>query len=454
MNDAFIASKRFGLGAAPGELSAMAGDPRGALAEAIAAGRKVPSPGLVVPSIPDYVHAGFAWRDKRKQLLAKDKSTDALKKVRREMGRNPFILAYEDAAAARTAHAISTTEPFLERLVQYWSNHFTISAGKGGVIRGLAGHYEHTAIRPHVLGSFRDMLHAVVKHPMMLGYLDNRKSIGPNSKVGKRKNRGLNENLAREILELHTLGVNGGYTQEDVTNFARILTGWTYYGPKHEAAYTFRYHVRVHEPGTWVVLNHQFPDTGLEQGEAVLDLLAGHPATARYVATRFARHFVSSTPPQSLVAKLEQTFLDTHGDLAELAHALVTADEAWVPDMPKLLPPYDFMVAAYRATGAPFKKPFFRNTLNNLGQPLWAPPSPEGWPDEDDAWKTPSALLERLDVANTIASRSAGSGDVSAWLNEIFADALDDTTLQTLRRAESRQQAIALALMTPQFQRR
>lgn len=454
MNAGYLATKRFGLGARPGDVARLSADPRGQLMAALQPDSNISAPVPGFTDIPSMVHAGRAWISKRKEMLAKDTSDDAIKNVRRAIGRNLYIRTYENAAIARASHAISTDQPFVERLVQYWSNHFAVSAGKGGALRALAGHYEDNAIRPHVLGNFRDMLHAVVKHPMMIGYLDNRRSIGPNSRIGRKTGKGLNENLAREILELHTLGVNGGYLQTDVTNFARILTGWTIYGPKSPDAYTFWFRKRIHEPGTWTVLGRKFGDHGLAQGEAVLDMLAAHPATAKYVATRFCKHFVSSNPPPTLVARLERTFLETRGDLAELARALVSSDEAWQAERPKLLPPYDFFVAAYRATGAQVEARFFLRTLNNMGQPVWAPPSPEGWPEEDDAWMTPSALVERLDIANTIARRTRLAGSVPSWVQDILGDSLNQNTMLTLQRAESKQQAIALALMTAEFQRR
>ena len=191
------------------------------------------------------------------------------------------------------------------RLVMFWSNHFCVSANKGPV-RGMAGAYEREAIRPHVLGRFVDMLLAVERHPAMLVYLDNHVSIGPNSRAGLNRGLGLNENLAREILELHTLGVGGGYTQEDVTNLARILTGWTVANlanPVGEPGRFFFAPAR-HEPGAWTVLGKRYGEAGMAAGEAVLRDLARHPATARHIARKLARHFVSAEPPAALVARL------------------------------------------------------------------------------------------------------------------------------------------------------
>ena len=246
---------------------------------------------------------------------------------------------FQDKSAARVSHAASTDAPFVERLVQFWSNHFCISASKGPGVRIMAGGFEREAIRPHVLGRFGDMLKAVEQHPAMLIYLDNAQSIGPNSQAGRNRGRGLNENLAREILELHTLGVDGGYTQADVTSLARIITGWTIVDQRFAAAQpkgrpaqnltvgTFMFAQPRHEPGQQTVLGKVYADNGLATGEEALADLARHPATARHIARKLAQHFVSETPPPALVARLEKTFRDTDGNLGAVAKALASAPE-------------------------------------------------------------------------------------------------------------------------------
>ena len=200
--------------------------------------------------------------------------------------------------AARIEHARTTDAAFLERLVMFWSNHFCVNANKGAVL-GMAGAFEREAIRPHVLGRFADMLLAVEQHPAMLIYLDNQASTGPNSQVGRNRGRGLNENLAREILELHTLGVDGGYTQADVTNLARVITGWTVGQPNQPNAEHGRFHFAParHEPGRHPVLGKRYGDAGVRAGEACLADLARHPSTARHIARKLAAHFVAETPP-------------------------------------------------------------------------------------------------------------------------------------------------------------
>ena len=252
-------------------------------------------------------------------------------------------------AKARVDAAVNAEIGFAERLVWFWSNHFCVNADK----TVMAGGYEREVIRPHVLGRFADMLLAAESHPAMLLYLDNAQSIGPNSVAGINRDKGLNENLAREVLELHTLGVRSVYTQDDVTNFAKVLTGWTILptasNPDHGGE--FVYMKRAHEPGELTVIGHDYPDAGAEQGRAVLADLARHPATAKRVATKLARHFVADDPPPRLVERLSKRFLDTEGDLKEISKALIEAPEAWAAEQAKIKRPAEWIVAALRATG-------------------------------------------------------------------------------------------------------
>ncbi len=228
-----------------------------------------------------------------------------------------IVKTYRAEALARFQRATLSEAGFVERLVTFWSNHFCISASKGGPVRILAGAFEREAIRPHVLGRFSDMLLAVEQHPAMLLFLDNQQSLGPSSRAGINRKRGLNENLAREILELHTLGVGGGYTQQDVTSLARIITGWTFVGPDGRLGDpgNFAFNVNAHEPGSHTLLGKSYPDTGLAQGHDALKDLARHPSTAKFIATKLARHFVADVPPPALVARLAQRFTKTDGDL-------------------------------------------------------------------------------------------------------------------------------------------
>lgn len=360
-------------------------------------------------------------------------------------------------ALARLQRATMAESGFIERLVTFWSNHFCISANKGELARMWSGAFEREAIRPHVLGNFGEMLRAVEQHPAMIFFLDNQQSIGPDSRAGQNRRKGLNENLAREIMELHTLGVNGGYTQADVTSLARIITGWTFAGrqAKLGAPGTFIFFANAHEPGPQKLLGKVYEDTGLAQGEAALADIARHPATAKFIATKFARHFVADDPPPALVAKLDSTFRKTGGDLHAMTLALVDADEAWRAPMTKIRMPYEYLVAAGRMMGRiPEDPQRYLGGLNVLGQPLWTPAGPNGFADNNAAWAAPEGIKLRLDIASQISSRVADSFDPRALLDVVAGEAASTETRQTIERAESKQQAFALLLMSPEFQRR
>ncbi|MEQ1612407.1 MAG: DUF1800 domain-containing protein, partial [Hyphomicrobiaceae bacterium] len=381
-HDAVTALRRFGLGPKPGDMLKIANDPRGFLLAGLAdkASARLDKPELQ-PSHAVFAEAQEAQMAQRLARalvneVAKDAgSPKAIQPPRPMASAAPAPMAPTAAPkptislpnatagqvrrdalveelAARIDRASSTDNALVERLVMFWSNHFCVSSAKGPV-RGLAGGYEREAIRPHVLGRFADMLKAVEQHPAMLIFLDNQVSTGPNSRAGKNRSVGLNENLAREILELHTLGVAGGYGQEDVTNLARVLTGWAVGQPNipQSEPGKFFFAANRHEPGSWTVAGKRYIDEGQRTGEKVLADLARHPATARHIATKLARHFVSDKPPAALVATLEKTFRDSDGDLAALSRALVSAPEAWEPPAAKIVPPYDFTISLIRGLG-------------------------------------------------------------------------------------------------------
>jgi uncharacterized protein (DUF1800 family) len=370
---------------------------------------------------------------------------------------NVIQKTFRAEALARFQRASVAECGFAERLVVFWSNHFCISASKGGLARMWAGSFEREAIRPHVLGRFADMLMAVEQHPAMLFFLDNQQSLGPDSRAGINRHRGLNENLAREIMELHTLGVNGGYTQDDVTSFARVITGWTYAGRLGQLGQpgTFVFNNNAHEPGAQRVLGKVYEAGGLAQGEAVLSDIARHPSTAKFIATKFAQHFVADDPPPALVARLQDVFTRTDGDLRLLANALVDSSEAWTAPLSKMRSPYEYMIATGRILSRVPEEPGrYLGGLNLLGQPLWSPAGPNGFPDTNAAWAAPEGMKLRLDIAAQVAAKLPDSIDPRELLELAAADAASDDTRRTVERAESRQQAMALLLMSPEFQRR
>jgi len=360
-------------------------------------------------------------------------------------------------ALARLQRAVLADCGFSERLVAFWSNHFCISANKGELARIWAGSFEREAIRPHVLGRFADMLKAVEQHPAMLFFLDNQQSLGPDSRAGINRKRGLNENLAREIMELHTLGVGGGYTQDDVTSLARVITGWTFVGRQGILGTpgNFVFNANAHQPGPQALLGKIYEANGVGQGEAALADIARHPSTAKFIATKFVRHFVADDPPPALVARLQDTFTRTDGDLKALTLALVDSDEAWAAPLTKLRSPYEFLVATGRLLAhVPDDAVLYLGGLNVLGQPLWSPAGPNGFPDTNAAWAAPEGMKLRLDISAQVASRVGNTLDPRDLLEFAFADAASADTRQTIEHAESRQQALALLLMSPEFQRR
>jgi uncharacterized protein (DUF1800 family) len=375
-------------------------------------------------------------------------------------------------ALARFQRAARAEVGFAERLVHFWSNHFCISAAKGPLVRVAAGCFEREAIRPHVLGRFSAMLQAVESHPAMLAYLDNALSFGPNSPAGRNRNRGLNENLAREILELHTLGVRSGYTQGDVTEFARALTGWSLAGqagagqgePAPAAMAMdgaqpggFQFRPALHEPGARSLLGRSYADAGEGQGLAILHDLAAAPATARHVATKLARHFVADDPPPAVVDRLVAAFQRSGGDLPTVYRALVESPEAWTAGPGKFKTPWDWTLSSLRALG---RRELSANTqaaplLNQLGQPVWRPGSPAGYDDVAASWAAPDALVRRVELAQRLAAQTGDSVDPRTLAPRLLpGDALRESTATAIARAESASTGLALLLVSPEFLRR
>lgn len=477
-----LALHRFGLGARPGDLVQLGTHLREALHAEVAA-RTLPNlQNLSHPTMAEVGPAFFAFADSQRQMreqMAKPKPDatvpaaadrmvpDAATVPSRDGNAAPAApprdgpplpnRLYQEEAKARFHAALEPHIGFGERLVQFWSNHFCVSVAKGGIVRPAAGVFEREAIRPHVYGRFADMLRAVASSPAMLVYLDNQLSIGPGSRAGQRRGRGLNENLAREIMELHTLGVAGGYTQSDVTSLARILTGWTMAGREGALGTpgTFIFNANLHEPGEHILLGRGFADTGVTQGRNALDMLARHPATARHIARKLARHFIADDPPAALVEKLATVFLRTDGDLHMLAKALIEAPESWSFTSTKIRSPQEFLLASMRALGRKPEAPQILGPLNAMGQQLWQPPGPNGFSDLVATWATPEGVKTRLETAAAIARQAAGTvHDPRQLTDDILGALASPETRQTIARAESKPQALALFLMSPEFQRR
>jgi uncharacterized protein (DUF1800 family) len=471
---AALALYRFGLGPRAGSIAGIASDPRGALlAELDGAGAgRIGNADLLTSGTA----ARVAFSFQQAQRAARQAERAAQQAAGQSAGASPPQMNDQSAppppvpvrnpgpglpqqiylaeAKARIQVALGAEIGFLERLVWFWSNHFCVSADKGNV-RQICGAYEREVIRANVLGRFSDMLLAAESHPAMLIYLDNARSIGPDSIAGLRQKRGLNENLAREILELHTLGVRTVYTQEDVTRFANVITGWTFVPFRQDPVRggEFEFNPRMHQPGAQTVIGRSYADAGIQQGRDVLAALARHPATGKHVAAKLARHFVADEPPPALVERLTKRFLATQGDLKEVTKALVAAPEAWEAPRAKLKRPGEWVVGMLRAAGItpPDIGPVMQ-AHNLLGEPLWRPSAPKGFADESAPWL--DGLTQRLDIANQFARRLGAEADPREVFEQALAPIASDETRQAVLRAESRPQAFALLFMAPEFQRR
>ena len=473
-----IAVLRFGLGARPGDLAAAAGDPRAWLMAQIR--------GAVEP-------AGNTPLARSDQIFAEVQAArDYAQEMKREAAlapatagaaapfnpvRDAYLPHYRAQVLARAQSAALTARPFAERLVHFWTNHFAVSADKGA-ISGVAGTLENEAIRPHVGGRFIDLLTAVEQHPAMIAFLDNQNSVGKDSDLAQlaawRQARralrsgadaasprqfGINENLAREILELHTLGVDGGYSQRDVTAFAEIITGWSIGGGKGRLAGgtpgRFYFRDNLHEPGAKTFLGKTYRENGLAQGEAVLSDLARHPATAHFIATKLVRHFVSDDPPAAAVERVAHAFLKSDGDLPKVYAALIESPEAWDADARKFKTPEDFVFSTLRSLSISPRQPEeVVRSFELLGQRQYTPGSPAGWPDTSKSWDGSDALMHRVLWASRVADRyEQGLEPVDVAASSLGAYARPET-VTALRRATSSAQALALLLMSPEFQRR
>jgi uncharacterized protein (DUF1800 family) len=476
---AAIAVNRFGLGARPGELEAAGADPRGWLNAQLKAKPPVLDGAGLEPASKTL---GEVQELRRQQLEQRRENRAEAKAGQADPAQKNAALriaaiyrpVYLAESIARFSHSVATERPFLERLTQFWTNHFAVSVDKNAVL-GVAGAMEREAIRPRVTGHFADLLLAVEKHPAMLLYLDNAASIGPNSKaasfVARRGKAGgrkvdINENLAREILELHTLGVNGGYTQADVTTFAQAISGWSVGGQDNGRRFAklgldsgrpgeFFFREPFHEPGAKTLLGKRYPEDGLRQGESILRDLAVRPATARHLSFKLARHFIADDPPPAVVERLTKVWLDSRGNLAKVYDALVDSPEAWEKPLAKFKTPADYIYSSYRALA--LRVPDGRRALlpfETLGQRNLNPGSPAGWPDTSADWDGPSALLKRIVWADVVAQRVGTGRNARELAPQVLGATLTGETATAIARAESGTQALTLLLSSPEFMRR
>ena len=447
--DAFIAATRFGLGPRPGELAEIDADPRAWIIAQIEEAQTIPENLRHFPAAADILKGIHE---------ARLRSPEALRKETRRAYRETLFQELREHAN----HMIMTRRPFAERMVLFWSNHFSVSTSKPLIGPSIAA-YHREAIRPQIFGRFEDMLVAVVRHPSMISYLDNQLSMGPNSPAARRSGRGLNENLAREILELHTLGVDGGYTQSDVTEFAKILTGWRhgalggkrarqFFGPVHG---DFEYFGRAHEPGPKHLLGRRYSEDGEREGMAALKHIAGHPSTARFLATKLARHFIADDPPPSAVAKLARAFQDSGGHLGQMSAALVAMNEVWADPLPKVKTPLELILSTLRAAGADgLGERRFLLSLRELGHRTFAAPSPAGWPDRARDWIAPEALMRRIEWVRQAVARLPGTLNPVAVAAATIGPVMSAPTAKMIAAAPSVQEGLALLFAAHEFQRR
>lgn len=433
----FTATNRFGLGYLPDPAGWVVWAPQGWLTyQLLTAPRSTPKPLASYPSTKKILGDIYAVDGNG---AAKNRVLTQYRKI------------YQAELIDRAEWHITTDRPYLERLVMFWGNHFSVS-NKGITYSSLPA-YEREAIRPHVLSSFDDMLIAAVQHPAMLIYLDNVKSIGPNSKKRGR----INENLAREVLELHTLGVNGGYTQKDIIEFAKALTGWTFSptSPGSDPTTGFYFDASAHEPGPKTVLGKTYKENGVNEGIAILRDLARHPSTARHIGMKLARHFVSDTPPNSSVNRLTHVFRWADANLIALAWTLVDLRDAWSQPLTKAKTPYELFIAFMRATGQTEVKPMVMfKPMEELNHMPFSAPSPAGWPDSASFWIAPEAVMRRAEWVYSNCIHIADKYEPMDILDRTIGGVASKQTREEVKEAPTRTDALALVLASAEFQRR
>ena len=449
--EAAIAATRFGLGPRAGEMAAIISPEKWLLAQLSNDRQEEPSlKGLprTQTIVSEYLSTfGGEKRSRRREPTPEQRQ--ALQKK--------LAAIYLREASARFHAGLETKNPFRERLVHFWSDHFTVSITKP-ILSGFVGAFEREAIRPHVTGRFEDLLMAACKHPAMILYLDNHTSIGPNSPAGRRGDRGLNENLAREILELHTLGVNGGYSQKDVTNFAKVLTGWTFTGLDSRFAGKvgeFQFVWQLHEPGSHKILGKSYRENGINQPAKVLRDLASHPSTARHIALKMARYFIADDPGERVVGRLEEAFLESWGNLKHVTETLVRSPEAWAPEQKKFKQPFEYILSTLRAAPAvEVEDDKILGVLSLMGQRTFSAPSPAGWPDETLFWASPDGIMRRVEWSNALSHRLRKLPSYEELIAEALGPLASEKLKKVASRAENRRQALALVFASPEFMRR
>lgn len=449
INRACIAVNRFGYGAREGELEKAKRAPKAWVKSQLTS---LSFDTLLLHSNDIFIeHSKYQKQNKqqKKQVKNKQKMSVLDDEVSKKYARNALRSLSIDSLnqAINSPHSVSW------RLLDFFSNHFSVTAN-GRLMVGLAATLEREAIAPNLLSNFEDILLAVEQHPAMLIYLNNEKSFGPNSRIAKKRNIGLNENLAREMMELHTLGVDGDYNQADVIELAKAITGWSVknYQKEHSTGFIFRTY--GHEPGARTLLGTRYSHKGVEQGQQILRDLAMHPSTIKHVCFKLAHHFVSETPPKSLLNKMAARWLTTQGNIKQVMYSMFDAEEAWLSSAQKFKTPREFVISTYRAINLKtHNSKLLLNSLTSLGQAPFNAGSPAGYSDDVNDWLGASALMARVDWT-TMLSGARNRLNAVKIMATALGDSVSQHTYQSVMRAESRQQAMTLLLMSPEFQRR
>lgn len=383
----------------------------------------------------------------------KAKKSGNFSKVEKRDYRKELLLNYKRFIFDLTLVRMHSNQPFIERLNSFWSNHFCVSIEKPSVLP-LIRDYEFKAIRPNITGKFEDMLIAVISHPAMLAYLDNWTSFGPNSRIGTRSGKGLNENLAREILELHTVGVEAGYTQADVIALSKMLTGWSVEKREGIPYPIFEYHQYVHEPGSKTFLGKTFPEDGMQEALNALRFLATHPKTARHLATKMATYFISDSPSADLISIMVKAYMKSSGNLGAMTCAMIQAKESWNPNLAKIKTTNDFMISVFLALGIEPTLDQCISSLDSMGFYPYKAPDPQGFPDKNEYWASSGAILKRIEWSQDISRRFEKRINPLVLGKKILGDYLSENTAQIIKGAESQMQGLILLFMSPEFQRR
>lgn len=459
MGFAEIATNRFGLGAKPGEISKAHNSPKTWLTEQL-------QPLIFRPDLEESTH-GFqlllAYKKAKKLEKEQRRSVPPMQQsenanldqiLRKIKSASKAVNKYSSELTLNTViNAVESDNSFQARLLDFFSNHFSVSS-LNLYLRALAPALEREAIGPNLVGNFSDLLLAVESHPAMLLYLNNERSIGPDSELGKRrKKRGLNENLAREILELHTLGVNGGYKQQDVKELALSITGWSVGKIEKDEPSGFLFRAAEHQPGERKVLNQKFPDTGVQQGENILKSLALHPATAEHICSKLARHFVADQPDPALVEDMKKSWLNSGGHLKTVLSTMIEHPLSWLPEQQKYKTPREFVISAFRAC-EPGKKLYSKipGSLFALGQAPFKAGSPAGYGDLSSHWDGSESFILRIEWAEQLSARVKKVPLEIA--QNVLGSYLSNNTAMLLKNAESRQVGLAMLLLSPEFLRR